>query len=569
MDELGGRAHTGMPYGEIPYDALLQKMEETRGGLSEGHDESKHRSYIRSEIIDWAPDAPFMESDAPRRNPGRSSGRLNLQYNGTRGSTAELPQHPEMFWGFMGNDPRGVDNQPRLDEYRKHNDHRAGVLTTRMGDNDDYHLAERPWTAQSISYGMKEMHNRAKDSLKIFTVQKTGHAPGRNVSAPSQEMRSAMKRMPGESTEEAPDRPDSEGMTRYVAGGPPKPAPWHLSTGGMNLGVQQWGRASGAGLRGQTRRAPQSEGGHSWARAAEAARPKRTLGAVMARAAHAVRTTTQDQNPAPTVGPTVGRMTTGPSRGRVPDQTVEDQDRRPEGTLQDGDGELRSQKTAVASADVGMAWREATEDRLGPERPEDEAAAAAGGIMPQRGPRRTGEAVLTLNAHLTNVGAVAAGLKAGSRSALRKVAGMVEEDRQQRMTLVGMAPAGFGRPTNSADRVSNVALVNPQFKSNEGLEVHNYAAPARAARESRVNASTDTPEAWGESRIIAHQGKTGTVGQWRSASQADSSHEETMFGAALEGGGPGATGGAPSTRLLRPTSESNDTTLGGELNAAH
>src|SRR5271166_3715596 len=49
-----------------------------------------------------------------------------------------------------------------------------------MGDNDDHHEAERPWTGQSISYGMKELHRRLKANTKIFTVSKEGRPWSRN-----------------------------------------------------------------------------------------------------------------------------------------------------------------------------------------------------------------------------------------------------------------------------------------------------------------------------------------------------------------------------------------------------
>jgi len=96
------RHREGFNYGSLPYDALTEKLEETDPdlvsevrGLDEFHDlEDDYKNYARSEIIDWAPDAPYLESDHPVRDPSTSRSILNLHYNGTRGFSPELPRHP-------------------------------------------------------------------------------------------------------------------------------------------------------------------------------------------------------------------------------------------------------------------------------------------------------------------------------------------------------------------------------------------------------------------------------------------------------------------------------------------
>ncbi len=177
MSDVEIRQREGMPYGGMPHDILLEKLEET-----DLEPEVDYDSYVRSEIIDRAPDAPFLESDHARRDASSSKSILHLRYNGTRGSRPELPRHPEMFYGFTGNDPRGVDNVPRFDEMRGQMTSRAVDVTTSMGNNDDFSLAERPWTGQSISYGMKEIHKRLKSNIHIFATQKQGLNLGRNIS---------------------------------------------------------------------------------------------------------------------------------------------------------------------------------------------------------------------------------------------------------------------------------------------------------------------------------------------------------------------------------------------------
>lgn len=109
MSYLEINTREGLPYGGMPYDALVAKLEETDPALVaevHGDDEfsdiqDEYKNYVRSEITDWAPDAPSLESDHPRRDPAYSRSLLNLRYNGNRGSYDWLPQHPELFYGWI------------------------------------------------------------------------------------------------------------------------------------------------------------------------------------------------------------------------------------------------------------------------------------------------------------------------------------------------------------------------------------------------------------------------------------------------------------------------------------
>ena len=189
MSETEVRTREGMPFGGMPHDTLLKKLEETY--ISDDEDNynyngsgSKTNDYIRSEIIDWNSDMPFLESDHTRRDPALSRSTLNLKYNGTRGNRPELPRHPELFIGFTGDDPRGVSNDPRLDQIRSHmygDSARANNLIVRMGNNDDYHIAERPWSNQSLSYARKEVQRQVANNTKIFTKSKEGRPWSQNM----------------------------------------------------------------------------------------------------------------------------------------------------------------------------------------------------------------------------------------------------------------------------------------------------------------------------------------------------------------------------------------------------
>jgi len=184
-----------MPYGGMPYDKIIPKYEITAmtqrppiNAMDENylsgrnaHDEDPYGEYVRGEIIDWSTDAPIFESDHIRRNPSTARSAINLRYNGNRGNTADLPRHPELFMGFMGNDPRGATNDPRLDQMRDFVIAHASNIEPRMGKNDDNQIAERPWTNQSISYDKKYIQQLTTNNLKVFSTQKEGNPIGRNV----------------------------------------------------------------------------------------------------------------------------------------------------------------------------------------------------------------------------------------------------------------------------------------------------------------------------------------------------------------------------------------------------
>jgi len=187
------RQEGGMPYGGMPHDALLYKLEETDPELVRevrGDDpffdmETYHKDYVRAEIIDRTPDDVYLESDHPRRDPALPRSILNLRYSGGRGpNDYRLPQHPELFLGFTGNDPRGRDTQPRLDKVRAHTIARARNKEVRMGHNvghGGFIEADRPWGGMAAEYDKKEMQRRLKSYYQWFPAEKVGRPWGRNV----------------------------------------------------------------------------------------------------------------------------------------------------------------------------------------------------------------------------------------------------------------------------------------------------------------------------------------------------------------------------------------------------
>jgi hypothetical protein len=181
--------HRGMNFGGINEDEIIHKLEITdpeliadvKGNNDFYTPDDDYNNYARSEIIDRTPDNTFLESDRTRRDPAISKSILNLRYNGSRGSNPNLPRHPELFIGFTGNDPRGADTQPRFDMMRGHATTRSLNLSARFQESNDGQISDRPWTGPNFVHGMKDLHNRLKGNTKVFTTEKTGLDPGRNI----------------------------------------------------------------------------------------------------------------------------------------------------------------------------------------------------------------------------------------------------------------------------------------------------------------------------------------------------------------------------------------------------
>lgn len=194
---ITNRARAG---GGVPADAILRKMEVTGGDdfvESDGLTGNPAKDYMVAEIIDRTPVQGYLEQDAPRRNPQNSRSQLNLRYNMTRGSSAELPRHPDLFVGFTGNDPRGAENTPRFEEARRHmvarfqrmaplmgrsSGHGGGRADSATGDVEGpEQVADRPMSGPALQRARVDNHKLMKHRLRVFTTSKDGRSSGRNV----------------------------------------------------------------------------------------------------------------------------------------------------------------------------------------------------------------------------------------------------------------------------------------------------------------------------------------------------------------------------------------------------
>jgi hypothetical protein len=540
------RHSEGMPYGGMPHDVLLRKLEETDpdlvdeargaalgdeglsdeelgdGGLGDGTPGDDYGAYARSEIIDWAQDAPYLESDQTRRDSGLSRSMLNLRYNGTRGSDPEPPRHPDLFYGFLGNDPRGAGNDPRLEQVRAQLGARGAGLAVRMGDNDDNHLAERPWTGQSISYGMKEVHRRLKGSTHVFSRHKEGAARAGNIAADARAARRARAAVLAGGSESLSGKkarfaggdhaPAGEAHTGGVRGFDAhavtgaEAAPWRHATGEADLGVQSYGRVRGAGRAavggtalGGARAAVQSAD-QAWNTSATARAVNRhALAATMATAARARRAVKggahdQDQAIAYEAG-------AAPGGGLVPAQ------------------DLARQWRHAVSEQARAAGEELQEGAGG-------ALGAAAGLTPAVHPERAlraGEAHVSASARLAEVGAVVAGLREGSAAARRRVAGAVVASGA-RCTAVG---ENEGAPRQAAPvhadpgRITRASKAVLARAAAGGLVVHTYRAAPVGKPEARVAKAQGAYDAtsWRPQLEAQAVGQSRPAGEWRSATQ--------------------------------------------------
>lgn len=543
-------AREGLPDGGMPYDVILRKLEETDmdlvnevRGADPLHDiRDDYDSYARAEIVDWTPDAPYLESDHPRRDPAISRSTLNLRYNGTRGSHPELPRHPEMFYGFTGNDPRGASTDPRFDEVRGHVTSRAGDLAVRMGNNDDFALAERPWTNQSISYGMKELHRRVKQNTKVFTVQREGRPWGNNVVAnefAAGDLRSAAVGDGAEILQQ-----DGAGSARFTGGdhglatdattgdirrvdvANAESAPWRHATGDADLGVHQYGQNRGAGrsmigdaaVGGGRVRTAVADAAWDESRRGDGARGRAALGATMALAARhraIVKSGVADQDAGVSREGFAAAAGLAPAAdiARLHRMAVEDQSRRPADTVQDGDAR-------------------------GPAR------GLTPGAHPERAARAT-EMSTAPNDYLTNVSAIVAGLRAGTAAGRRRIAGAVVSDTARNLAVAEtFGGTRRGAPPKHDREVLRRAIEAPLAQSGAaGLAVHVYGTGAPVSADARIAAGTYDGATWHASREAAALGRSRPP-EWRSATQGqtrlgdDAAHVFGFTGESTGGSAP-------------------------------
>lgn len=129
-------------FGGLPDDMLMDKFR-----ISDvDFDESEYDNFARRTLADYRPDAPFFESDQPRDPSDRGSGnqsemRISLRENGSR--TEHMPWLEEgqfLDHHALERDPRGVNNMPDFNEYKRQAQFRGAYI--KFYKDDDFSIPE-------------------------------------------------------------------------------------------------------------------------------------------------------------------------------------------------------------------------------------------------------------------------------------------------------------------------------------------------------------------------------------------------------------------------------------------
>lgn len=167
-------------YSQGDFGPIVQRFEQTemapdsRGSLrADGEDFPENDQYAvdqfqRSEMRNFGAEAPFAESDAPRRNAVASDWKLR-RYTG---AGHEAPDHSELNLSHMGPDPRGTADEPDLGMARRHAWRRAGYLqrTLRGQDSAVQHVGDARPTEWEAVRRRRFATDLLRDRLKVFTT---------------------------------------------------------------------------------------------------------------------------------------------------------------------------------------------------------------------------------------------------------------------------------------------------------------------------------------------------------------------------------------------------------------
>lgn len=162
------RSYTLGPTGTIPQDEYLRKIQSS--GVPE--DPEQVETYLRAQLSDFRPDAPFFESDQPRDPSDRGSGygsreALNLRYSGARSDALPyLPDGTFLDHEFMERDPRGTQNVPLFSKYKAQGMARSPYYN--FGKDADWSVPETGVNPVQMVAKIRNAQQQVKDRLQIF-----------------------------------------------------------------------------------------------------------------------------------------------------------------------------------------------------------------------------------------------------------------------------------------------------------------------------------------------------------------------------------------------------------------
>lgn len=165
-------------YGLIPEDVYLRKIETT----DMPEDPMNIENHIRSLLVDFRPDAPFLESDMPRDPSDRGGGKHSTEILNLRHFAAITPDDPYLPDGvfldqvFMERDPRGIATGPDMRKHYEQQLDRAAFI--KLYNDDDYSVPETGINPVKMVENINSGFYQFKDRYKNFHDSEDGWQNG-------------------------------------------------------------------------------------------------------------------------------------------------------------------------------------------------------------------------------------------------------------------------------------------------------------------------------------------------------------------------------------------------------
>jgi hypothetical protein len=160
----------GGPYGEMPFDALMSKFEET----DDGYTEEKMINAMRMTLVDRSPDPASLASDEPRKTYA-PYGFLNLIHSGNR--SGEDPNHPEINLDDDWKDPRRQMMDPDMTLYAQQNKLRTERYKSFYADADNS-ITGGNWNENQILAGRIKTRELTRPRFRQFRTSYDGRREG-------------------------------------------------------------------------------------------------------------------------------------------------------------------------------------------------------------------------------------------------------------------------------------------------------------------------------------------------------------------------------------------------------
>ena len=161
-------SHALNNYGNIPSSEYLRKIQSS----NVIEDPDAYENYVRSNLADFRPDAPFFESDQIRNPNDRGSGfgsseRLSLRHSGARSEVHPyLPDGTFLDHEFTQRDPRGTQNMPDFNAERKQREARSRFV--KFKNDSDFSVPETGINPVQMVSHVRGLQGQMKDRLAIF-----------------------------------------------------------------------------------------------------------------------------------------------------------------------------------------------------------------------------------------------------------------------------------------------------------------------------------------------------------------------------------------------------------------